>query len=321
MCFFRSFSLWCHCVRQDQRCSRTGTNIFEYFHFSQNCFFFSVFGKTCENTRAYTDVKIITGLQHVRKVQRFVNSPLYERVIIYNSEHVGIVRRKQKVILNKPRYVGAAILGISKVIMNEFHYDFMKVNFPSLKVGFSDTDSFLYHLTYQGDIYEKLKLLDPQERWFDFSNYPVNHPNYSLTNKLVPGRFKDEGAGTPFIEGVFLRSKMYSLRSAPGGKDKSTAKGIARRIKERDLCHQRYLECIQNPGIVKNLTIPRFSMHRHIIKTVRQSKKGLSCYNDKFYISRNNDGYFVRSYGHYELNDDDEAWAIAMLPSSDEEDE
>ena len=204
--------------------------------------------------------------------------------------------------------------------MNEFHYDFMKVNFPTLKVGFSDTDSFMYHLTYQGDIYNKLKRLDPDEKWFDFSNYPIDHPNYSLTNKLVPGRFKDEGAGTPFIEGVFLRSKMYSLRSAPGGKDKSTAKGIARRIKDRDLTHNKYLECIQNPGSVKKLIIPRFSIHRHVIKTVRQTKKGLSSFNDKFWIAKYKTHHVVRSFGHYALNDDDD-FAVAMLPSDNEDDD
>ena len=43
---------------------------------------------------------------------------------------------------------------------------------------------------------------------FDFSNYPTTHPLYSIENKAVLGKFKDETAGEPIEEFIGLRSKM-----------------------------------------------------------------------------------------------------------------
>lgn len=93
-------------------------------------------------------------------------------------------------------------------------------------MGFTDTDSFLYQLPSPTNIYKRFKELDPEEMWFNFSNYPPNHPNYSKNNHLIPGKFKDEGAGSPFSDGVFLRSKVYSLINVQDTLNKCTAKGI-----------------------------------------------------------------------------------------------
>lgn len=74
-----------------------------------------------------------------------------------------------------------------------------------VKLGFTDTDSFCYLIPSEENIYQKLKQLDPDEEWMDWSNYSSDHPNYSRKNHLIPGRFKDEGGGIPFTEGFFLR--------------------------------------------------------------------------------------------------------------------
>ena len=63
----------------------------------------------------------------------------------------------------------------------------MKYLFLDAKLGFTDTDSFMYQLQYTGDIYEKLKAEDPLEEWMDWSNLPEGHPNYSKKNHLIPG--------------------------------------------------------------------------------------------------------------------------------------
>ena len=64
-----------------------------------------------------------------------------------------------------------------------------------VKLGFTDTDSFMYSLECEENVYQKLKKIDPEGRWMDFSNFPPDHPNFTKQNHLIPGKFKDEGAG------------------------------------------------------------------------------------------------------------------------------
>ena len=66
---------------------------------------------------------------------------------------------------------------------HEIHIHFIL----DVKLGFTDTDSFLYLIKCEENIYSKLAQLDPDGEFLDFSNYPSTHPNYSMKNHLVPG--------------------------------------------------------------------------------------------------------------------------------------
>ena len=71
---------------------------------------------------------------------------------------------------------------------------------------FTDTDSLTYEIEAE-DVY--------QDFWnnkdkFDNSDYPEDSSFFNNTNKKVIGKFKDETAGTPIVEFLGLRSKMYS---------------------------------------------------------------------------------------------------------------
>ena len=78
------------------------------------------------------------------------------------------------VTLNKPRYVGTAVLGLSKQIMYNFHYNYVMKDYPQAKLLFSDTDSFCYHIETDNDVYKDIK----GNQWFDFSNYVEVHNNF-----------------------------------------------------------------------------------------------------------------------------------------------
>lgn len=169
------------------------------------------------------------------------------------------------------------------------------------KLGFTDTDSFMYQLPCPTNIYEKFKELDPEEKWMDFSNYPPNHPNFSKTNHLVPGKFKDEGAGSPFSDGVFLRSKMYSIRNIRDTLNKTTAKGISRSVKEKKLKHMSYLQALESPNTCERLSIPKISCESHRMYTVTIKKRGLSAYNDKIHMKKQANGKWeTHSFGYIE---------------------
>ena len=85
-------------------------------------------------------------------------------------------------------------------------------NFEGCKVLFTDTDSFCYRIPGERDVYDKMK----GNEWFDFSNFPKDHPNYDITNMMVPGKFKDECQNNPILEFAGLRAKMYAMLTKEG---------------------------------------------------------------------------------------------------------
>ena len=131
-------------------------------------------------------------------------------------------------------------------MLYRFHYDFFMNRFPNARLIFTDTDS-LYYVVEGVDDLEK-RLFEDKERgkYLDFSDYPVGHPYRDQTNKMVNGKFKCETKGTPIVEIVGLRPKMYSYTiMGEGGqaplKEKIRIKGISRAA-ARTLRHQNYLD-------------------------------------------------------------------------------
>ena len=262
----------------------------------------SCFGKTCEDVTRYKTVILYRGEEQAELVQRRISSPFFEQIKLYDDKLVAVQMKKHTVFHSKPRYIGQVILSLSKIVMYSFHYDIMQKYFENIQLGFTDTDSFCYLIQYQGDFYKKLKEIDEKENIFDFSNYPKTHENYNTRNYLVPGKFKDEGEGIPYVEGVFLRSKMYSLKSTKDCLSKSTAKGIDRHTKEREINHKSYLDCLFNDESKKVLAT-RILNDGHHIYTVNQKKEGLSNFNDKVWIDKQEDGTFKSLPFGYNYND------------------
>ena len=63
---------------------------------------------------------------------------------------------KINVVINKPVYLGKAILDLSKIVMYEFHYDYMKPKYgKNLKLCYMDTDSLVYHIKTE-DFYKDI---------------------------------------------------------------------------------------------------------------------------------------------------------------------
>lgn len=105
---------------------------------------------------------------------------------------MGVENKKVNLLLNKPVYVGAAILELSKIVMYEFHYKMMKPKYgDNINLLFTDTDSLMYEI-FTEDVYDDMKQII---NYFDTSNYPQDNPLHPTTLKKVPGKFKDELAG------------------------------------------------------------------------------------------------------------------------------
>ena len=255
------------------------------------------FGKTCEDVRRYKDVKIV---MKGKRAQKLINRPTFSRVKVYSENLSAFQLRKQVVNLNKPRYVGMTILNLSKIVMYDFHYNFILPKYPNAKLLFTDTDSFCYWIPTSSNIYEDLK----GSNWIDFSNYENTHPNFDRKFHLVPGKFKDETGGIPIVEFVGLRAKMYSILKLDG-ETKATCKGINETVKKERLKHKHYKETLEEKKLRYD-KITKILQENHQLYTVETVKNSLSPFNDKKYITKQKGGLKSLSFGHYLICEEEE---------------
>lgn len=222
-------------------------------------------------------------------------APTFKSFKQFNENLVAVERRKASILMNRPIYVGFSILELSKVLMYDFHYNFVKKLYGSRALLlFTDTDSLTYHITSE-NLQQEMK---ENEDKFDFSEYPSNHPLYSTTNKKVLGKFKDELNGEAGIQFIGLKSKMYSLKSTK--EEKKRAKGISTPIVRKHINHQDYVNCLLHEKITYAKQ-QRIGQQLHQLFTIQQNKKCLSPFDDKRYLLPG--GIESLAYGHKEIDE------------------
>ena len=166
----------------------------------------SVFGKTMENIRKHRDIKLVTT---DRKRSKLVSEPNYHTINLISEDLSIIEMKKTKVKMNKPIYLELSILEISKILMYEFWYDYMKPKYnDNVKLCYMDTDSFIVNIKTN---YFYKDIASDVENRFDTSNYEVNRPLPTRKNKKVIGLMKDELGGKIITEFVTSRPKTYSF--------------------------------------------------------------------------------------------------------------
>ena len=169
----------------------------------------SVFGRTMENIRNHKDMKLVIS---DKKYQKYVMKPNFKDEYPFSKELFAVEMGKRKIKMNKPVYLEQVILDLSKTLMYEFHYDYMRPKYGSkVNLCYMGTDSFIYEIETE-DFYRDFAK-DAKKR-FDTSGYS-NDDNRPLTiaeNKRVIGLMKDELGGKIMTEFVALRVKMYAYR-------------------------------------------------------------------------------------------------------------
>ena len=165
-----------------------------------------VFGKTMENIRNRVDIRLVNNREMALNLGSQVN---YKQTTIFDDKFIAVHMRKTKLIFDKPVYLGMVILDLSKTLMYDFHYNYLKKKYgDSANLLFTDTDSLMYE-TKTEDFYSDIK--DDLDSKCDTSNYPKDHLIFSSKNKKVIGMMKDEAGGTQIIEFVGLRAKKLQL--------------------------------------------------------------------------------------------------------------
>ena len=198
----------------------------------------AVFGKTMENVRKHRDIKLVTTDE---RRNRLVSEPDYHITKWFSENLLAIEMRKTKAKMNQPIYLGLSILEISKRLMYEFSYNYMKQKYnDNLKLCYLDTDSFIMHI----------KTL-----------------------------MKDELGGKIVTKFVALRPKTYSYLTNDCEEDKK-AKGAKKCVIKRRLKFNDYKDCLLNNQIVlKPQQI--FKNTRHDLYTEEINKIVLSSNDDK----------------------------------------
>lgn len=250
----------------------------------------SLFGKTMERPDSKTHIKLVNSIESYERLVAKLN---FKSSKIINKNLVGIEMNLASLKINKPFYLGMAIMDISKCHMYNFHYNVMKKFYGNkLKLLYTDTDSFIYEISTE-DIFKDLSLLRNN---FDFSNYSEDSSLFSNVNKKIPGYFKDECGGKVVHKFIGLRSKMYTIKMFEGKENVvKVAKGVKKPVIHHELCFKDYEDCLVE---FKEMEHDFFTLRSeaHHVFTTHQSKKSLSPYDDKrFYYSN----FLSLPYGHY----------------------
>ena len=265
-------------INMNTELRKASKNVFEkdLFKLMNN----SVFGKTMKNIRKHRDIKLVTT---DKKRSKLVSEPNYHTINLISEDLSMKEMKKTKVKMNKPIYLGLSILEISKTLMYEFWYDYMKPKYnDNVKLSYMDTDSFIMNIK-TNDFYEDIA--NDVENRFDTSNYEVNRPLPTGKNKNVIGLMKDELGGKIITEFVTLRPKTYSFLTDDGKEDKK-AKGTKKCVIKKMIKFNDYKKCLLIDEVILK-SQQRFISKKHDVYTENINKIALSNNDDKRIVSSN----------------------------------
>ncbi|KAF0147428.1 MAG: hypothetical protein FD143_3066 [Ignavibacteria bacterium] len=239
----------------------------------------SVYGKTLENQKKRTDIRLVTRDDKRREFTQKSNCIGFK---IFEEHLAAIELQKVQILIDKPPSVGFTVVELAKLHMYWFYYDYLKPAFGDrVHMLFTDTDSYL--LEFQGP--DPDQELFAARNLFDYSGYPKDSPFYDNTNNKVIGKFKDETNGIPILEFLGLRPKMYSyILVTQNGIiiEKHRAKGI-QTAASKLIRHQDYLAQLNAPleNFLKNR---RIGSKLHKLYSIEINKRGLCAYDDKRFL-------------------------------------
>ena len=206
----------------------------------------SVFGNTMENIRNHRNIKLVTS---DKRRSILVSEPNYHSSKCISKSLMVIEMRKTEVKMNKLIYLGQAILDISKILMYEFWYDYIKPKYgDDARLCYMDIDSFIINIKTE-DFYADIA--SDVERWFDISNYEKEdkRPLPIGKNENEIGLFKDKLGEKIMTEFCALRAKAYAYLKDDGSKHKK-AKGTKKCIIKRELMFENYKHSLFNDKII-----------------------------------------------------------------------
>ena len=206
---------------------------------------------------------------------------------------------KIKVVMNKPVYLSQTILDLSKTVVYEFDYNYMKQKYNSdrLQLCYIDTSLSLVCHIKTNDFY--VDITDDVPKRFDTSGYCSNHPLPIGLNKNVIELMKDKLGGAIMSEFALLRAKLYSFRKIDGSEEKKY-KGIKECVVKKTLSFDDYKNCLLASlrDIYRSQLM--FRLTKHEVHAIEVNKIALNRDGDK-QISKK-DSISTSARGHKSLS-------------------
>ena len=120
----------------------------------------AVFGKSMEQVRNHRDIRLVTT---DKKRCQLVSEPNYHTAKRFSEDLIAIEMKNTEIKMNKPIYLELAKLDISKTLMYEFWYDYLKPKYDNnIGLCYMDTHSFIFHVETEdfhkdisNDVYNK----------------------------------------------------------------------------------------------------------------------------------------------------------------------
>ena len=256
----------------------------------------SLYGKTVENLLKRMDIRLCNT---EKKLMIYASKAQFKDTMEIADDLVAVLLDKDIVSLDRPSYIGQAVLDLSKLRMYKLHYEELqsyRERFNcQINIIAGDTDSFFLeckNVSLRNQLIPKMI----EDRLLDSSNFDRSDPLYSTSLTAAIGKFKDEDGGKEsFIEMIFLRPKSYlMLRNDKKAVMKS--KGIT--LKQTTIRHEDYVESFLT-GKERRLEQSRIGSINHQLYTIKSTKKALDPFDDKrMWIDQNNS----LAYGHYKLD-------------------
>ena len=257
----------------------------------------SVFGKTTENIRKHVNIKLVNNKKQATKLAA---KPNFECCKIFDENLIAIHMKKTCIVYDKPVCLGMCILDLSKTLMYDFHYNYIKKKYgKKAKLLFTDTDSLAYEIETE-DFYKDIS--EDVEAKFDTSNFPKDYRSGIPVglNKNVIGMFKDECGSKIMHEFIGLRAKLYSYKMYEGDEAKK-CKGVKSSVVHNEITFKDFKDCLfgkQTDGKqIKTMNVIR--SHRHEVYTEQVNKIALSAEDDKRVVLE--DRVHTLARGHYSL--------------------
>jgi len=254
----------------------------------------SVFGETMENIENRVDIRLIEDEIEAKKL---AVKPNFDHCTIFDEKLVAIHMKRTKLYYNKPIYLEMCILDLSKTLMFDFHYTYIKPKYgDKVKLLYTDTDSLMYEIETE-DFYRDTS--DDAEARFDTSDFDKDHPSGIPTGKnkkKLIGMMKDEAAGKIITEFAALTAKQYSYRM--DGEDYKKCKGVKKNVVKKGITHEDFLNCLfTNKEQMKTMNIIRSRFHNVGLFTETVNKVALSANDDKRVVME--DKISTLAIGHY----------------------
>ena len=251
----------------------------------------SCFGKTMENLRRR---KSLIMVSNEKKAKFYCNKFNFNRLKIFKDDLVAVTMVKKIICWNKPTYLGAAILDVSKLQLYKFHFEEMVPRYgTNARVLYKDTDSIFYEIETE-DVYKES---EGMKNLLDLSSYPENPILYCNQNKKVPLKITDELNGNVVSKAVFLKPNAYSIAYVEEDaiKLKQSAKGVNKIVKST-LYHEKFKSVLLKGTAIRE-SVKKIVSELHFLSIAEVSKIALSAFDNKRFYD--DDGIHSLAFGHF----------------------